>query len=303
MIGLVGCGQWGQLVLRDLKQLGARVCVVARSKSSVDRARAYGADAIVPTIADLPRALDGAVVVTPTDEHIASMEQLLAFGCPIFVEKAMGHDPVRLRRLVESAGERIFVMDKWRYHPGVERLRTLLAGGRLGRPVGLRSIRWGWSTRHHELDPVWLLLPHDISIALHVLGTIPKPAWARTSGFGPAGTSILAGLGGNGEPNVLLDVSSLHPLTRRSVLLNCEEGTAELGGSYDQEVVVRYGALSARDAVEEREKIADSMPLLLELGRFLAYLRGGPAPMSSAAEGLQIVETIVALRQLAGIGR
>jgi hypothetical protein len=47
--------------------------------------------------------------------------------------------------------------------------------------------------------------------------------------------------------------------------------------------------------------IGTEMPLLAELRAFLHHLQGGPAPRSSAAEGLSVVETIAALRALAGL--
>ena len=49
---------------------------------------------------------------------------------------------------------------------------------RLGRVLALHCYRWGWSTTHSEVDPIWLLAPHDLSIALHVLGRMPAPVAA-----------------------------------------------------------------------------------------------------------------------------
>ena len=300
-IGLVGCGRWGELILRDLKSLGCRVSVVAQSEESVSRAKIRGADLIVPDVEALPGDIEGAVVVTPTDMHAASIEALLPRSIPIFVEKAMTHDPAKARSIVERAGNRVFVMDKWRYHPGIEAMRQLLASGRMGRLVGLRSIRWGWSTTHNELDPVWLLLPHDLAITLHILGRLPPPVAAFANPHEPRGAGIIGFLGDDGECMVTVDVSSIHPVSRRSVILVGEDATAELGGSYDEAIVIRYGRPASRQAREERMTLSKEMPLQAELARFLAFLKGGPPPMSSAAEGLQVVETIVALRRLAGI--
>ena len=58
-VGLVGCGSWGQFILRDLRSLGCRVAVVARSAES--RARADGAAVVVESIGELPE-VDGIVV-------------------------------------------------------------------------------------------------------------------------------------------------------------------------------------------------------------------------------------------------
>ena len=129
-IGLVGCGTWGQFILRDLLSLGCRVSVVARSAES--RTRAVGADAVVGSLAELPE-VDGIVVATPTSTHAEVTEEALACGVSVFVEKPLTDDPVAAEQLAAAAGERLFVMDKWRYHPGVELLAQLAHDGSLGR--------------------------------------------------------------------------------------------------------------------------------------------------------------------------
>ena len=64
----------------------------------------------------------------------------------------MTSDVASAERIVAQAGDRVFVMDKWRYHPGIEMLRQQVRSGRLGRPIALRSYRWGWSLTHDEVD-------------------------------------------------------------------------------------------------------------------------------------------------------
>jgi predicted dehydrogenase len=69
-IGLVGCGDWGRHILRDLRVLGAEVMVVARSETSRGRALAGGAASLHRTIGELPPA-DGYVIATNTPSHAA----------------------------------------------------------------------------------------------------------------------------------------------------------------------------------------------------------------------------------------
>lgn len=300
MIALLGCGGWGRLVLRDLKALGAQVAVVARSPDSLDNAQKGGADRIVADVADLPDALDGVVIATPTDQHAVSIESVLPRNVPIFVEKAMTHDVAAAQSIVARAGDRVFVMDKWRYHPGVDALRQLVVSRRLGRPLALHLTRVSWSTNHSELDPVWLLAPHDLAIALHILGDVPTPRAASGRIIGPRGAELRAELASACGASVYIDVSSLRPVNRRMIALVCDNGSAELGGSYDEEVILRIGSSDPGQSTQERVTLPQSMPLEAELRCFLDYLRSGPAPMSSAAEGLAVVEALVELRRLAG---
>ncbi|HET7717084.1 MAG TPA: Gfo/Idh/MocA family oxidoreductase [Bauldia sp.] len=267
-IGLVGCGAWGKFILRDLKALGAEVSVVARSETSVRRARQYGADTIVPGLDELPADLAGIVVAVPTNLHGPVVEALLPRGVPIFVEKALTSDIASAERIVARAGERVFVMDKWRYHPGVEALRQLAQSGRLGRLLAIRSHRWGWSLTHDEVDPIWLLAPHDLAIAYHILGRMPTATDAAAMILNLRAAEFWANLA---ERDVLvrIELSTLRPINQRGVVVVGEEAAAELNGSYAESITIRAASPGTKDAPEEHLPIPSTMPLETELRRFL----------------------------------
>ena len=164
-VALVGCGRWGRHILRDLVALGCEVIVTARSDESRTRAEHGGAALVVESVADLP-AVDGAVVSTPTTTHARVVEELLAGGMPVFVEKPLTDDPAGARALADAAPERLFVMHKWRYHPGIEALAAIASSGELGPVAAVRTSRVGWGNPHGDVDGVWMLAPHDISIVL-----------------------------------------------------------------------------------------------------------------------------------------
>src|SRR4029079_9590665 len=130
-VALVGCGRWGVHVLRDLLALGCEVVVVARSEASRERAEEGGATAVVPAIRDLT-GVEGAVVVTPTTTHAEVLNELLDLGVPVFVEKPLAEDPGAAAALAARAPDRLFVMHKWRHHPGVEALASIARSGELG---------------------------------------------------------------------------------------------------------------------------------------------------------------------------
>jgi predicted dehydrogenase len=287
----VGCGSWGRYILRDLLSLGCSVSVVARSPES--RARAEGADTIVGSVAELPE-VDAIVIATPTTTHATVIEQALERGVPVFVEKPLTNDVAAADRLAAAAGERLFVMDKWRYHPGVELLRDLARDGSLGAVRGLLTTRIGWGNPHDDVDAAWVLAPHDLSIALEILGELPgaRAAVADLSGDDVQG---LVGLLGE-RPWHRLEISVRWPERRREVQLVCEEGVALLADGYSEHVLVH------RDGADEpeRREIAAELPLLRELRAFIEHLQGGLPPRSSAAEGALVVRRIAELRALAG---
>jgi len=284
-------------VLRDLRELGCEVPVVARSPESRARARAGGAQELTGSVEEL-REVSGIVIATPTSTHAEVVERALGLGVPVFVEKPMCDDVADAARLASLAPARLFVMDKWRYHPGVELLRDVARFGRLGRMRGLRTIRVGWGRGHADVDSVWTLLPHDLSIALEILGAVPEPRDA-VGHLDESGLVVLHALLDLGGVWHAAEVADSSPETNRRVEVHCEGGTAVLAGGWDEHVTLLVSPGNGQP-VEERLSAKGELPLLAELRAFVDHLRGGPAPRSSAAEGLSIVETIAALRSKAG---
>jgi predicted dehydrogenase len=299
-IGLAGCGNWGQYILRDLLSLGCDVTVVARSEQSQARAKAVGATRLVGDVTELPD-IQGLVIATPTTTHYELFNQVVDRNIPVFTEKPLTADVAQAEDIVQRAGERIFVMDKWRYHRGVEKLAEIARSAELGKVVGLRLIRHGWKKRFRDVDVAWYLAPHDLSITLEILGDIPEPRTATASFTNGKATEMLALLGE--DPWVVIDVSEQREVNFRETRLLCEHGTAILPDSYSDHIAILPpgDSPSSEPPVMEKRPIASDMPLLLELQAFVEHCRGGPPPRSNARDSLLIVQRIHQLRQLAGI--
>jgi predicted dehydrogenase len=301
-VGLIGCGSWGRHILRDLVSLGCRVPVVARSPDSVTAARQGGAADVAGSIGALPEVA-GVVVATPTSTHAEVLEEALAFGVPVFVEKPLTDDPVSAHRLAAAAPERLFVMDKWRYHPGIELLRDLARSGDLGAPLGVATTRVGWGNPHSDTDSIWVLAPHDLAIGREILGRLPEPVSAVVDVPRGYPTGLTAVLGPS--PWLTLAISTRSPARRREIRLLCESGIAQLEDGYSDAVNVYRQADPFDSSLPpaERHPISTELPLLRELRSFVEHLEGGPPPKSSAEDGALVVETIASLRSLAGLSR
>ena len=281
--------------MRDLVALGAEVHVVSVSSQSIENAQSFGATSIVRTTAELP-PIDGAVVATPATVHAQSIRELLPRQVPIFSQKVLTPDPVEADRLVQEAGGRLFVLHHWRYHPGIEALRDLNDSGELGRLRGLRLERLGWGTNHDEVDPIWVLAPHDLSIVLEITGVLPEPCHAIAETARGQGWGLDAELGG--DPWIRIRVSGLEPQNRRLVRAYFDNGLAQLAGGYERHIsIIRFPQVAKGAQVEEEQRpISLEMPMLRELRSFLDYLRGGPPPRTSAMQAARMVHIIAALR-------
>jgi predicted dehydrogenase len=297
-IALVGYGRWGAHVARDLAFCGVRVVAVCRGDESAARAQtSEDVHEVVRSIDDL-REVEGVVVCTPTPVHSESLNAVATLDVPMFVEKPIANDVEATRQLVDAYGDRLFVMDKWRYHPGVERMGEIVRGGELGPAAGLRTLRLSRGLAHDAVDAVWVLAPHELAIGLEVLGHELKPRAALAVRRDGRVLQMLAMLGD--DPWQAFEISSISAGHERAIELICRDGTASLPSPYaDHLLVSRHDDLANEP---ERIPISTELPLLREVRAFVDYVRGeGPAPRSSASEGLWNVETIQRLRDLVAV--
>jgi predicted dehydrogenase len=286
-IGLVGCGRWGRLILRDLISIGCKVCVVARSSISIEGAISGGASAIYPDIAGLFRSeknTEGVVIATRAHEHhgvIMELLRLLGPSFPIFCEKPITTD-VRDADEVVRVGKKVFVMDKWRYHPAVRRMGRARETGEFGSLIGLHMRRVQTENPHSDVSSPWTYLPHDLSIVLEVFGNIPSVSRAVSACSDEAVFAIL----GN-RPWAVVECSTR--AVKKSREVTAHFGLATLSMSDPLSSTLR---LKPSNGPEEEIVATGEMPLLAELRAFAGYLRGGPPPRSTAADGACVVKTI-----------
>jgi len=300
-IGLVGCGKWGKYILRDLKKLGCITHVVARSSNSISNAKTYSADHIISSIEEFPDNMNGYVVAVTTSKHAEIIYQLLERNKPIYVEKPLTDNLEDARNIFAQAKDRIFVMDKWRYHSAVNELADIVKSKEFGSVISIKSRRLGWGVAHDDVDPIWVLLPHDLSIVIHILGYLPEPKMAIGYLNGnniPVGMTAFLGE----SSQVSIEISSIHPTRDRSIIVQFEQATAMMPDAYSKHIsICRGDGLKVNTGEPENRPIEVNMPLYDELNAFVEYLRGGKPPFSNTQDALTVVESITKLRRLANL--
>jgi len=288
---LVGCGRWGRNILRDLAIIGQPAVVVDTSAEALAAAQPL-ARATRRSL-DIDEQVAGVIIATPATDHIATIEQVARLEVPIFVEKPLASRTEDAERAVALTGNRLFVMDKWRYHPGIEALGALARSGELGPVRAMRTWRLGWGHSHDDVDPIWTLLPHDLSIVLEILGVVP-PAVHAVAERGLDGVwGMTAHLGT--DPLCMLEVSARRPEHRRRIEVVFEAAVAVLDGDRDTLIQIRS------DDGDRTTSVGDDPPLRRELQAFVRHLDGGPPPKSSGRDGVAVVRRIAELRGMAGL--
>jgi predicted dehydrogenase len=291
-IGLVGCGRWGLYILRDLLALGCTAHVADSDPAARTRALEAGAAVVEQAPEQLSADVEGFVVATQTTAHAAAIDALLMRNRPIFCEKPLAADGNTARRLAELGAGRLFVMDKWRYHPGIEQLGEAARSKAFGEVVGVCTRRRQWGTIHSDVDPIWVLLPHDLSIVREILGELPPVVAARGVRRGDWVEELDAILGT--RPSATISISALSTTVERSVSVTFDDAVLSLRDAFAPNVeIMRRNDVAARLGFLP---IATDMPLQRELAAFVAFLRGGPPPKADAIDAVSTIERIEQLR-------
>lgn len=299
----IGCGQWGKNILRDLKTLGCKVTVVARSNDSIKRAQEFKADKIVKKLNRIAN-VDGYIVATPTSTHGKTILNILKISknAFIFTEKPLCINLKEAEEIKKNSNNNVFVMDKWRYHQGVLEIAKIAKQKKLGKIIGLKTTRRWWGNPHDDTDSIWHLAPHDLSISQEILGKIFKPKYAVADFANGKPIGIVALLGD--KPWHMIEVSSRYKEKKREVILFCEKGVVSLDDGYSKyiDLILTQRLVKYEKPKVKKIKIKFAMPLYDELDTFIKFIKKqGPPPKSNLSEGIETIKNLSEIRKLAGI--
>jgi predicted dehydrogenase len=194
-IAVVGAGYWGPNLVRTAQQTpGMRLHYLC--DLDVDRAnKVLGGYSTVRTTASLADvladpAVDAVAIATPAATHRAVATAALNAGKHVLVEKPLAATLTEGREVVTLAEQvgRVLMLDHtYCYTPAVEHLRELVRGGGIGTVQYLDSVRINLGLVQSDVDVLWDLAPHDLSILLSVLPDDVTPVEVAAHGADPIG--------------------------------------------------------------------------------------------------------------------
>jgi len=144
-------------------------------------------------IAD-PR-VDAVAIATPVASHFKLALQALEAGKHVLVEKPMTANVSSAMRLIDAAERRRLVLmvdHTFVYTGAVRTMRDLISGGQLGRPYYYDSVRVNLGLFQHDVNVIWDLAVHDVSIMDHVLELEPVAVSAMGMSHVPGGQANIA---------------------------------------------------------------------------------------------------------------
>jgi predicted dehydrogenase len=180
--GVVGYGYWGPNVVRNLDRLESADVIAVCDKSPASRkkvAKAYPDVLVTEDSAELMSSpdIDAIAVVTPVWTHYELAKAALLNGKHIFVEKPFTSNAAQAQELIELAAQRnlkIMVDHTFLFTGAVTKIKQLLDDGSLGKLYYYDSTRVNLGLFQHDVNVVWDLAPHDLSIIDHLIEQTPE---------------------------------------------------------------------------------------------------------------------------------
>lgn len=315
-IGVIGAGAWGRNHVRTFASLEEAELAVVADRSPEVRRRIARDHPHVRCAADAAQAfedpsIDGVVLATPAPTHARLARAALEAGKHVLVEKPLALDvreAEELERLARKCGRVLMVGHLLLYHPAVLYLKRLLDEGELGRPLYLYCERVNLGVIRRDENALWSLGPHDLSLALFLLGDGVSDVSARGAAYITPGVHdvVFANLRYGDHRMANLHVSWLDPHKSRRVVLVGDRKMAVFDDMAAQEKVRIYDKGALPDAVGYAEhltvrsgdilipKIPMSEPLREEARAFVEAIRTGDPPRTGASHGVEVVRLLAA---------
>ena len=316
---VVGLGYWGPNLARNFQSSADWQLVglcdrdekrLARLTESYPSAKAHASldDLLATNKPDL------VAIATPVGAHFALAKQALLAGCHVLCEKPLASttaEATELCAIAEKNKLSIFVDHTFAYTGGVRAIREMYKRGDLGDLFYIDSVRINLGLFQPDVDVIWDLAPHDLSILSFVLDQKVKSVQAMGSSHNPRELSDVAYLTLTYESGVTahLHLSWLSPVkvrrmifsgTKSSVLFDDLEMSEKIkiyehGVSFDvsdlearKQVLVNYRRGDMRaPAIDNKEALA------VEMKEIADALRGNKATMTPRGEdGLEVVRIL-----------
>ena len=320
-IAVCGCGYWGINYVRVFHQ-SPEARIVAICDLEVDRLRQIGRQFPgVNLYSDVERVLrrpdvDAVVVCTPVTTHYALARRCLEAGKHVLIEKPITAQETEAEALIELAETKNLVLmvgHTFLYNAGVHKVKSYIEQGQIGRLYYLYSRRTNLGPIRHDVNALWDLAPHDISIFNFLLNS--TPIWVSAVGGRVLQTACedfgFISLGYENDVVGHIHVSWTDPnKVREVVVVGSDQRIVfddvktteqvrvyEKGVTLPEVTVPSYGEYRflIRDGDIISPKVEVSEPLKNQCRHFLESVVQGSRPLTDGWAGLQVVGVMKAV--------
>ncbi len=175
-IGIVGLGYWGPNLIRNFlaqKSVDEVIaCDIKEERIEMLRSKFPNVQFIKDYKSLLASDIDAVVIATPVDTHFNLAKEALENGKHVWVEKPFTSSTKKAEELINLASSknlRIFVDHTFLYTGAVKKIKELILKGELGEILYFDSVRINLGLFQHDVNVIWDLAPHDLSIMKYLL--------------------------------------------------------------------------------------------------------------------------------------
>jgi predicted dehydrogenase len=316
-VGVIGYGYWGPHIFRNFRALeGCEVAVVC-DKSADALRRVKHANPTVHVTSDLQEVLaapdvDALAVITPVWTHYELAKAALENGKHVFVEKPFTSTTAQAEELIELAERknlRIMVDHTFLFTGAVKKIKQLVDDGALGKLYYYDSTRVNLGLFQHDVNVIWDLAPHDLSIMDYLIKEKVE-AIVATGERHLNGHENIAFITVYFQSNIIahINVNWLSPVKVRTTLIGGEKRMVvwndlevdEKVKVYDKGVEITnpegvYDLLvSYRSGDMWAPKVEQTEALKMECGYFIDCIKNNTTPFNDGRAGLKVVKMLEA---------
>ena len=186
-IGIIGCGHWGPNHIRVFDQLKASCSFMC---ADLDQSRLASIKEMFPDIQTtddyreiLSNAdIDAVCIAAPTNMHYVLSKEALKAGKHVLCEKPLSLEAQEcdeLAALARAQGKVLLVGHIFVFNRGIRKLKELIDSGELGQVYYAHAIRTNLGPFRYDVNALWDLAPHDISIFNYLFESCPQNVSAR----------------------------------------------------------------------------------------------------------------------------
>jgi predicted dehydrogenase len=315
--GVIGWGYWGPKIARNLDTLPNGIVTMVADMDAHRLASLAVSQPWIQTttnVEDVFRSsdIDGVIIATPVRTHFRLAKEALLHGKHVLVEKPLTANVAEAEELVLLAQEQrrvLMVGHTFEYSPAVNELRKLVQSGGLGKIYCIEAERVNLGLFRSDINVIWDLAPHDISILLYILGKKPERIKVQAHAHLQSHIHDIAhlDLGFADGMTAHIHVSWLHPNKIRRVTVIGDARMAVYDDTNPAEMIKIYnkGAdIHADPVVSYRfgeitiPHIDWNEPLRLECEDFANAIVTGTRPRAHGGVGLEVVRILAAAQEV-----
>jgi predicted dehydrogenase len=258
-------------------------------------------------------AVQAVVVATPARSHFDIAKQALRSGKHTLVEKPLAMSVAEVDELAALAAERRLTLmagHTFLFNPAVHYLKRLIAGGDLGRVYYAYARRLNLGVIRSDVNAMWNLAPHDVSILCHLFDSAPTRVDARGTDYIQPGIEDVVFMELDFPEKVRgnVHVSWLDPHKTRQITVVGSRKMVVYDDVADDKIAIFDKGIDCQGVLPKNPfdnvsaarfvhragdillpKVPFQEPLRLEAEHFLECIRTGKAPLTGPAHARQVV--------------